>query len=372
MPDRKNNHYIPALYLRLFSPDEDRKSINLFHIPSEKVYYSCSIKHQARKPYFYGKDTETEDYLSEIETLSAPALHSIVYENKIPIEKSEEHLTILAFIANLKMRTPKSIEEHDENIDRLMKLYLYHNQEYLEKYGEESLQKLKLGIANSASHYLGTHALSFHLLQDLSMRILVNETEIPFITSDNPVIFYNEFMQGAPHRIPGIGIVSKGLEIILPLSSRLTLFLFDKDVYKVGDRNSNLILIDEVKTINSLNRLQVISASKNLYFGHQIASEYFIHILCAAIESRKKMKSKTTEIPHATDPDRSLIWTQQSHIVDKITFSFTKLLKKAKRFEFDDRATYVRDYQLLEAHERYVEFKRREAEEKKRFSEKQH
>src|SRR6266496_1558316 len=114
MPAKKNQHYVPALCLRHFSIDENRKLINLFHISSKKAIYKVAIKDQVSEDYFYGKDGKTEDAFGLLESDIAPIILKIIDENVLP-QDATEYNKLLFFIVSTYTRTKAaaiSVDEH--------------------------------------------------------------------------------------------------------------------------------------------------------------------------------------------------------------------------------------------------------------------
>ena len=90
---------------------------------------------------------------------------------------------------------------------------------------------------------------------DLSLKILRSPTPNTFICSDNPVVFYNQLLEdNSPYS--HCGVASKGLQIFVPISPRVTLIFYDKDVYQVGSSNDREILVLRTDDADQLNGLQ--------------------------------------------------------------------------------------------------------------------
>lgn len=70
------------------------------------------------------------------------------------------------------------------------------------------------------------------LLNEMSWKLLVNETEIAFWTSDNPCASYNE-LESELYK-GSLGLKCKGFQLHIPLSYKLLLILMNPDV-KISD-----------------------------------------------------------------------------------------------------------------------------------------
>jgi hypothetical protein len=86
--------------------------------------------------------------------------------------------------------------------------------------------------------------------------VLRNVTEIPLWTSDNPISFYNRYGDEG-----NLGIVSPGLEIRLPLSSKLLLFSYDPKTDPPHRNNDKMLS----KMVELSNKLQVESSTRFIY-----------------------------------------------------------------------------------------------------------
>lgn len=64
MSANKNQHYVPQVYLRAFSEDNNGKSISVFLIEAEKEIQRAPIKSQCSSDYFYGEDLVLEKNLA--------------------------------------------------------------------------------------------------------------------------------------------------------------------------------------------------------------------------------------------------------------------------------------------------------------------
>ena len=83
---KKDQHFVPRLYLRLFATDRDsyRQHISLHLIPRNHTIHGASIKHQCQRKWFYGKDERIEDWLGYLENRVASTLHGIRNNRKLP------------------------------------------------------------------------------------------------------------------------------------------------------------------------------------------------------------------------------------------------------------------------------------------------
>ena len=104
---------------------------------------------------------------------------------------------------------------------------------------------------------------SCEAVNDLEIRYLLSKNE-GFITSDQPVAAYNPWAQRG--EFAGQGFGCRGLMLILPISSRVAVMLYDHEAYSIrkSDQNSEFITLarDDEK---SLNKLQMLGNRNILY-----------------------------------------------------------------------------------------------------------
>lgn len=97
--------------------------------------------------------------------------------------------------------------------------------------------------------------------------IYINRTNEPFWTSDAPVAL-NPMPNGWRS---GKGIASRGIEIVLPLSDKVALGMYDAEVYapmlSMVSRKSNRMYIElkDKEQIQRFNQLQVVESYRCIY-----------------------------------------------------------------------------------------------------------
>lgn len=282
MPQNKRHHFVPRFYLKRFSPN--RKSINIWNINREISIRNANLKKQCYGDYFYGKDPVVERALSTMERDAAQVLQSIEDTSVPPAFGSEEHQLLIFYILTQHGRTLHMADELEDMADKLAK-YLVK-----ESKGPQGidLSAFRLGFEEPGLSALYAVIPLYPLLFDLTSKVLVNRTETDFLTSDNPVIFYNQLMSF--RRLgSNTGFTAKGLEIFLPIDPRHMIVLYDEKVYRVGNDNNKRVYVDRGRDVEELNILQFCSASANIYFRDASLDVAVVHE--KAKNFRSKMKS---------------------------------------------------------------------------------
>ncbi len=356
MPEKKRQHYVPQFYLRHFSTDDEKRQISLFNINSQRLIPNASIKRQACQDNFYGSDKIIESALEPLENASAKVIQRIISKNDHPRYNSEEHLIILLFVTNLRLRTLYIIETLKEMKDRSyqklfsinpnIKPFLKKDKSRIDNFSQYAMQ---LAIQRLPTIFL--------FMMDLDYKLLINETQTPFITSDNPVVFYNQFFEGRKTPASNTGFASKGLQIFLPLSPKHQIVFFDQDIYKVYGITNNPVVLKNKNDIESINALQFLNSHSNLYFNSQIFEDTIKSLVSKYSSFRRTTKSSVEKYYNKHNEKRNqqfLILTSMQDINCRLSLSFITLTKEAKKFKDNNRAVLFRNEEL---YNHYKDFK---------------
>jgi hypothetical protein len=263
MPEKKKQHFVPRFYLKYFS--DNKKSIGIYNLDNKRYIKSGSLKNQAYEDYFYGKDGEVENLLAVFESDSAKMFSILLEHKEIPPYHSVAHVLLLTFVVFLSARTKYSAETINEMVDKQFK-EIYKNDSKL----KDSIDNIKIGYDNPAAVSLAITSEVICLTRDLKYKLLINKTDIPFVTSDNPVVKYNQYLENKNKFGSNTGFVSKGFQMFFPISPEVFVIFYDPWAYKLGNKKDDVIKINEKKDINSLNLLQIVNANHNIYFNKNI------------------------------------------------------------------------------------------------------
>lgn len=267
MPSDKNQHYVPKFYLRNFSSD-GYKSIGLINLRSGKIVETANIKNQCSKDYFYTPDGRNEKPFSEVEGLISRTIKELLNTEKLPDEGSSEIGNLYTFISFQRSRTSGALSQYLEFLTKFGREFL---RSHFAARGETELAKFVDCVVaedqGAAIQLVKESLISAPILFDLNLSLLKVRGREKFITSDDPIILTNHFHFG-PKGEPSVGISSRGLIVICPLSPIYYIILFDKEVYKV---NSGLCSKGEPIEVNdqdviNINTFQYKNAQQNLYF----------------------------------------------------------------------------------------------------------
>ena len=339
--EKIKQHYVPKFYLKNFSNYNNRKGIGLYRIKDDLFVSNASIKDQAYRAYYYGKDGIIEDVLSIIEYRSSLIINKIINENIIPDKTSTNFTYLLMFIMTLILRNPKSEDKLNDSIMDFINLVAKKNNE------EPFSNKYKIQIDNAIGISLSSIEMAMDYSQDLEIKLLKNNTNIPFILNDNPVIPYNQFLEF--FKISGniTYYTALGIEYFFPINPKYMLFIFDPWTYHIKDKHKNIIELNDENEIQHINLLNFLNCDNNIYFNNQINS---IEIRDINRKSKKFVKANQTKLKEYIEngknvndyPYKSIIVTTSTSVRCKLNLFFVKLSNKAEYYKFDKSLVYMR------------------------------
>lgn len=257
MAERKNQHFVPQFYLRNFSSNS--KTISLYNISKSQLIPNAPIKSQCAEHYFYGKNG-MEEWLSQLEGNTAELFRQLRNIGSNALHDDDNVVLCIVFTMIMMHRTLAHDRKQQDLLDGIRKV--------LE--GEELSDSLKKELESAtiptpeSSVFQGFTLAPY--IADLEIVVLVNESATQFITSDNPVVKINPYLED--DKVPGsrTGYYSKGLVLYMPTSPHTALMFYDGDVYTMnGGRAADKLLCVE-SDVNSLNQLMYMMANENVYF----------------------------------------------------------------------------------------------------------
>ena len=179
----RQHHYVPRFYLARFS--RKPKRINVYNLRRNLAKEDVSLRGQCKKPNFYG-DSDTENALSILEATAAVCIDRVT--NQPPKAPPPEKL--LEFVAIQYLRTP-AIAKIMDGISKKLFGFITDYMPIEERIGAmDSLMQLdEMPVFN-----LTLKDEVVDNIQDLKLAV-IGQPEDVFITSDNPVYFYNQYCE---------------------------------------------------------------------------------------------------------------------------------------------------------------------------------
>lgn len=255
--ETKNQHYVPQFYQRNFSNDD--KNIGAYVLEKSKYIPTAPIKTQSSGDYFYSDNMKIEKTLGSMEGMANKVIKKIL---EAPLERlsKEDEYTLYVFTMLQAGRTNFQIDLIKESANLFVRNTLKKIIELKREYGDadevaditdEIIDRVELKFNSVGMMALGTQAQLVNTCIDLDYKIIINKTDKAFMTSDNPAVIYDVFMERMK-QIYALG--SRGLMIYLPLSPHVAVLYYDSQCYKVGDRKKRYVIINSVKDIDELNK----------------------------------------------------------------------------------------------------------------------
>ena len=289
MPDKKKQHLIPKCYLQSFVDPIPPEGVpaskyepaiwtvdkSLREAPTRK-----GPNNALWKPYFYNLEKDDpskpyiEDFLSIVESNYSIVLRKIENNEKL---NSQDMFNLSLFIDTLFRRTEAQVEFWQEQIGQLENMYrkvdfTYNgNEEISNEYFAGSHELAKKMIADAAGAITG-------LVLQAGFSIIVNNSDMPFFTSDHPVSYIFMHIDDLyRHKVPeswtykNIGTNEKQFFCYCPIAPRYS-FISSPFIHSQGENLYRVIddpnFVDGMNFLTQLYAKSVLIASTSKPYVH--------------------------------------------------------------------------------------------------------
>ena len=266
-----------------------------------------------------------------------------------------------------RARTMQEVDKVSDGIDRsfleVFKGYVRHarnieSREEISRAIEDGHICIETDRTWVVTNSLVTALDSVILVADLSLHLLRNQTDFPFIFSDAPVVFCNTHYRNVEHR-GVLGLQTPGLQIFFPLDPRTLLLLMDDAVYFGAYRNHVVVDITERSDVSQLNALQLHHSLNSVYFGHDGDAEYVSDLWRAhrstIVPPREEFKMRHGWLVD-NKPVKEVLHSFEPHLNFRLSLSFIQCNPiRASEYKFSRRSQ-----ELVEDHERIIVERERE------------
>jgi Protein of unknown function (DUF4238) len=333
MPSDKQ-HIVPRFYFRPFSADGRR--LNLYNLQRNKKIVGAPLKGQCYRRGVY-ETPEFEKILSRHEARLAPVVARITATAALPSDL-QDYFLLLQLVASLHLRPAAALEEMNAGIDLLLKDIFSRTGPYTRKELDLVQIKVNAGPMLAANVHRAGRALL-----DLTPVLVKAPDGTEWITSDHPLIAYNTYTEELPENQPGHGLVTRGIQLFLPLSPRLLCVLYDDAIYRPREQGD--LLATTHQDVDSMNFLQAAYAQENLYFLNDSESD-FLALHRRARDARTKRRAFVSRYARADqeleeDGTRSEIMHSGTTMPNlHLRLGFLSLRKSAARTPRDKRFGY--------------------------------
>lgn len=278
--ETKTQHYIPQFYLKRFC--NANGTLSVYNKLKCTYRMKCKPENYAAQNYFYNAtEDELREILSEYVTLYPDVGNTIDYSDKTLLEKRFAYfegkisellrnidsdssllydesikIKLAVFMYELSLRTPANLNMNKymnkvshEHLEAILPSLFDNPEDYLRDYSPEAarIEQLK-GIVSIKSSL----AKCLPWLNDYNWVLGINNTDLPFVTTDNP-----------------ISLLSFGIkDFCFPISSSKAIILRKKHIedssFSVHDRN-----VESDNTINLTLKGIVTYNSYNFAAGYR-------------------------------------------------------------------------------------------------------
>ena len=280
MAERKYNHYIPKFYLANFSGN--KKFIDKCILSSGKIIRSAPTKSTGGQDYLYGEDGKIEEIFCQLEGRWDGIIRNIILTESIP-KDGEDYEYLLHFILLSENRT---LAKANSNLEfwgeqyRVMAKLLKENGKI--NLSDAAIETIGADTPIPNLQDLKNDIFLMNICADLRMALIKNISPLPFITSDHPVVKYNQlFMSHDYYKAYGYG--QMGIQMFFPISPSLCLALFDAIPYRLHNYHGDKFVVKDPVTIRSINILVAGYANQELYFSPTTSNRTIRKILAKRI-----------------------------------------------------------------------------------------
>lgn len=288
----KDQHFVPKSYFKLFS--QDGVFIGLYNL-ERKILLNVPLGSQCQKGYFYSDNAQLEKQFQNIEDTTLELLKRIISNGSFLNFSEDDFAFLRLFVLFQRGRTlsAKLHAEHASDVfaKEFIKKEMKNDPNFPKGITLKGLNSVKIIDKNAFNKILVLHLNAGILLRDLEIILIKNETENDFIFSDNPVVFFNEYLRRF-YQEGSIGFQVPGLQIFCPVGPRYCLFFYDKQTYKFRFKiDNNLIRVFKKSDIAAINKLQFLDCESNIYFRFN-ADNKIIENMHSQLEYRKNNERK--------------------------------------------------------------------------------
>ncbi len=215
---------------------------------------------------------------------------------------------------------------------------------------------LQIKFKEPAQMLVGSIMDKFWLAMDLKFKLIVNKSSTRFLTSDNPVFIYNQYLEHKKHKSGHYGLLTKGLQLFLPISPHHAIVFYDEWAYKVGDKKRNKVEITNSSEADQFNKMQLINCNENMYFNERIFNKYINQLVAKNITHRTHERKQIEEYGTLSDKNKqNKLHGYKENWNLNLYFSFISFTKKAKEHTLSGYILQLRNEKLrAEKSENYM------------------
>ena len=164
------------------------------------------------------------------------------------------------------MRVAEKADDFKRNkVDEIKSIAKMLNEQNKISLSESDIERLDVKIDRPNLPYIQSMNDLIPIIAELQPIIIINESDLGFITSDVPVVKYNQWFIERDYKHP-YGFGHRGIQCFIPLSSKLCFCLYDDNVYKNEYKNKGRVRIYNESTVEQFNKLFIQNSYKEIYY----------------------------------------------------------------------------------------------------------
>lgn len=299
---KKMHHYVPEAYLKAFCGDDGQLAVYRKDSPNRPfrgrpIEVACQNYYYAQPLPNGGRDTNRlEDRFSELET-KWPSIVDAMAAYEVVNDRLDD---IFAFVALQRARVPAARDVAEQ----ILAASVLATVKQLDAEGKlppppKGMTNLLDDVAISINPHASIHAMlqiiraMGQVFHRVGLVVLHNQTDLDFITSDNPVIFFDPALSNKALR-PYALQPNGNVVLMMPIAPKLMLFGTSWDKPRFAERGIDYRAIEEREWVADMNEKVVRFAYEAVYVGQEPDEDMIrAHAAHSPI-------LKTTHVPLAT------------------------------------------------------------------------
>lgn len=236
-----------------------------------------------------------------------------------PPEGTNGLIALRRFILYQLFRTPKAGNYVNKAATQVL-----HALTHLKSFQNMKLEDYEIQYDEPVLTALAFSVSQEHILNYLKCKFIVNLSDLPFISSDSPVILYNQFQESCGEYTGATALAAKGLQIFYPIHPRLLICFYDPKVYDCGN-DVDYLSTESIDDVHQINVLQYLNSKSQLFFEESITKEYIEHIM----SEYKSFKDKIGPFSKFFETkERTYLFSSFEDLKIELTLSFFNILNE--------------------------------------------
>ena len=276
VPPSQKHHFVPKFYLEAWGDASKPRMIHLYNIP-KGIEAHGPWRNQCQRSNYYGHMERSVVGMSD--NRSSKVIGKIRRACQIPKRQTyndASFLDLIQFVVMQHVRVPAQADDTKRTVEESL-AWAWAWASHIKADGGPSDVTFEQPMPQLVSIKYGMVAMKY--MDDLQAHLIVSDTDA-FLTSDNPVFFYNQYNQDLPGSVASVD--SHGFQAFCPLSPKIVLVLYDGNTYELTDTvdKRELRSMATKSDVTQLNKMQAMNATECLYAstsGVMQTAPYLIH-----------------------------------------------------------------------------------------------